>query len=925
MRKTTLMMGRIISLCLAFVLGFFSAFGAIAGGIYYIYSGVSLDKLNEWLGKDIPLDEFVDPEAEKPVSSLTLQDLLAEIQQVKDDELTLKDMIDRYGLILPSDVVEGMPESIMNEIPFAALFTEEGIQMAMDRITVVEIIEMIPPEIAATILSNPARDALSDNTLSEIVEMDMGHVFEGIQLGYVSGVQYEMDENGVYQVVWADPENPTLLELIAPLDLGGVLSAVSDGEGDVLEVIKNSVGHVAVDSLFATFMDDTTILSGLLGEATLADVIVLDSETGEYTIDLMVAMEGRRVGSLLGYTEVESTDPETLETVYGWEDDEGNKIVGLSKKFADIYISELMDGTVAVDDLVNDLTIAEVLNYEKGEKLPVFMHDNYEEQVILGEDQEITVWYSDGKPADKMMNAFAGKDITWLGDSVSTLKLADILGYIMLDGEWYVWDVCEVNGADAIVLSPGSAVMAEIADTPIGELGSIEETLKDIKIGTLLGYTSVSDENGNHFWSTGDDEFGNPIKATGITASMSDLTINELADGTTLQSTIDDMSIADVMGYTKGDDGKFYKDGVEVTGPMVALADSKVGNLSDDINNVLIGEMLGYTPVYEADKEGVISHWLDGETKVEGIMAAFLDLSINDMKDNEKVTAAVQKVEIADALGLVYDEENDVWLNSDGTPTTGIIAVIADTSVGNLNDTLDTVLLGEIAGYKKLDADHPEATEGEGWYVYNSEDKTYTKATGVLAELSNLTVNELSDPNSSALTDNIGNVKLADALGYQKDSDGNWCDKSGAPLEGIMAALADKPINEMNSAVDNLKLKDVIPGEREGVLSIIDDETYINDIDTAIDDSVASTPLQFFIEKGIIVFEAETADTLDLLSNRKGEIVTLTQEQIDSGYYDLWIQENGSYDIPIWRTKELGSSFDYIVKLIQSPVTQTEE
>ena len=1021
MRKTTLMIGRIISLCLAFVLGFFSAFGAIAGGIYFAYSNVSLEKLNEWASKfgfSLPLDEFVDPEAETPATSLTLQDLFAEIQQVKTDELTLEEMIEKYGLRLPKDVVDKMPAPVMKEIPFALLLSEEGIQMAMDRVTVVDIINMIPPEIAATMVSDPAREAFSDNTLAQIVAMDMGHIFEGVQLGYVTGVTYVLDENGVYQAVWEDPMDPTLLELIAPLDLGGILSAVSAGEGNVLEVIENSIGDVSVNSIFNTFMSDVTLLSNLLGEATLGDLIVVDPDTGEYTIDFMQAMDGRRVGSLLGYTEEEVTDPETLEVSYNWIDTEGNNVKGISKKIADIYINDFLNGTVSFDTIMNDLIIADVLGYEKGEKLPVFMHDNFENEVIL--EEEIIVWYSNGAPADKLMNAFADKTVDWLGSSVSTLKLADVLGYRMYDGEWYSWEVQSVNDADAIVLNPGSPIMSEIAGTAIGEMGDIEDTIKDIQIGTLLGYESIRDENDVHlYWSTGVDGDGNPVEATGITASIADLTINELADGSTLQATVDDISIADVLGYTKGEDGKWYKDGVVVTGPMAALAESKVGSLSDDINSIAIGEMLGYTPVYITDADGneTISHWENADgAPVEGLMGAFVDLSIEDMKDNDTIMNAVHDVKVSDVMGLKYEngewhnsdgtkatgimsaiadvkvgelsakmqeitigemlglyEENGEWYNSDGTKASGVVSALADTSVGNLNAELNNIrvgevlgfkyneaeqrwydgdkvasgvtgaladsklttlnedlshlLVGEIAGYTKLMADDPRANEGEGWYVHDEVSGTYTKASGILAELSDLTVNQLTDTEGTALTDNIGNVKLADALGYSKNNDGEWCDKEGTPLTGIMAALADKPINQMGSAVDDLTLKDVLPGERSGLLSIIDEDTKIDDFDKSVDESIKNTPLQFFMDEGLVVFEDTTMNYLDLISEQKGgdKMTTLTQEMIDTGYYDSWIEANGTADIPTWRTQKLTESFNYIVMLISPDMSIIEE
>ena len=1007
MRRTTLMMGRIISLCLAFVLGFFSAFGAIAGGIYYAYSSVSLEKLNEWgslFGFSVPFDDFVDPEAETPATSLTLQDLFAEIQQIQDDELTLAEMIEKYGLIIPEDIIESMPDPVMKEIPFALLMSEEGIQLMMQKVTVVDIINMIPDEIAATIVSDPARDAFSDNTLAEIVAMDMGHIFEGVQLGYITGVTYVLDENGVYQAVWADPLDPTLFELIAPLDLGGILKAVSNGEGDVLEVIENSIGDVSINSIFTTFMDDIAILSNLLGEATLGDLIIFDAATGEYTIDIMKVMEGRKVGMFLGYTEVVNTDPETLEVTYGWKDANGNAVKGLSAKFADICLVDFMTGEVSVDTLMNDLIIADVLGYEKGKKLPVFMHDNLANQLILEED--IVVWYSNGAPADKMMNAFAGKSLTWIGSSLSTLKLADILGYHMYDGAWYIWNVQSVNdGSDAIVLSPATGMMAQIADTTIGGIGDIESTLKDIQIGILLGYNSIEDENGDHaYWSTGTDENGQPIAATGITASMADLTVNELADGSSIQSTINDITLADVMGYTRGEDGKWYKGGEVVSGPMAALADSKVGTLATDINHIHIGELLGHTPVYTTDSEGneIIDYWVDGNgDKVEGLMAAFVGLSVDDMKNNGKVMDAIQHIRVADVMGLEFRdgtwynsdgtkatgimaaiadvnigelstemqnitigemlglyEENGVWYNSDGTKSSGVVASLADTSVGNLNSELNNIkvgeilgftynesegcwydgnvkasgvtgaladsklitlnedlshlLVGEIAGYTRLSANDPHASEGEGWYTFDGS--TYTKATGILAELSDLTVNQLTDSNGSALTDKIGNVKLAEALGYT-NVDGVWYDKSGAPLTGIMSALADKPINDMSSAVDELTLNDIFPGERTGILSVIDGDTKIDKIDEAVNDSMMKTPLQFFIDEGIISFDAETMRSLDLISNATGEVMTLTDEMINTGYYDKWIAAN-STEIPVWRTQELTASFNYIVGLL---------
>ncbi len=953
MRRTTMFVGRIVSLCLAFILGFFSAFGAIAGGIYYAYSDVSIQKLSDWakkFGIELPIDDYIDPDAEKPISTLSLQDLINEIQAIQNNKITLEQMIETYGLILPNDIVEKLPDTIVNDVPFTFLLSAEGTDYIMEHVTVSDVFAMIPPEMLANIVTDPMRETVKDHTLADIVEMNMGYIFEGVQLGYVTGVTYELDENGEYQVVILDPANPTLMELIAPLDLGGILDSVSNGEGNVMQVIENSIGDVAVNSLLGTFMADITLLNNLIGDATLADLIVEDPETGEYKLDMMVALDGKKVGSLLGYTEVETVDPETEKTVLIWTDETGNEVKGITGKFANIYVTDFMNGDISTDEIIEDLTIADILEYEKGEELPVFMHDNFENPLVL--EEEIIIWYQNDVIVDKMMGAFADKTITWISTSVSTLKLSDILGYYMYEGEWYSWNIVSVNDSDAIVLAPGDSIMSEIAGTAIGELSNVGDTLRDIQIATLLGYESICDENNEHlYWSSGVDENGNPIKASGITASIADLTVNELSDGNKLQATIDGISISEVLGYTKGEDGNWYKGGDIVTGPMAALADSNVGSLAEDVNKISIGKMLGHTPVYVKDSEGnntdVVDHWLDKNgNEVSGIMSAFVGFSINDMSDNDKVQSAIQDIELKDVLGLKLnakgewvnsddtkasgimaalatskvgelsqkmnditvadmlglENDNGIWKDSNGNKASGVISALAGSSINTLNKDLNDLKIGKVAGYDYLiTEEHPEGA----WYIVNGDSKV--KATGILAQLADLTVNDLSKENE--LTDRIGNVKVAEALGYTyDDSIKGWRDKSGAKLEGIMAVLADKPINNMGSAIDSLTVDDVIPGAKTGIFSIIDTSKPINQMDTAINESIQSAPIQFFIDKGLITFEESLANTLDFQSNRFNDYTTPVG---DYNYPNA--REDGT--VPTWRTKNLSESFSYIINL----------
>lgn len=1051
MRKASMIVVRIISLCLAFVLGFFSAFGAVAGGIYLAYSKVSIDKINEWgekFGFYLPTDDYVDQEAEKPITSLTIQELLAEMQGLGKSKLTLDQMINRYGLIVPSDVTDKIPNSIMNDIPFASLFTKEGIDAAMNTVTVTEILDLIPKDIAATIISDPTRDELSDNTLADIVKMDMGHIFNGIQLGYITMVNYEKDENGVYQVVMADPSNPTLLELVAPLDLGGILKAVTKKEGNVLEVVEKSIGDVVITSLLGTSMKDITALSNLLGDATIGDMIVQDPVTGEFTLDVMAAMEGKKVGSLLGYEETEITD-ESGSTSTVWKDTDGKEVKGINAKISDYALTDLIEGKISTDTLLDGLTVADILGYEK-RNLPIYLNDTALEGTI-------TVWYQEnGAQVDKIMGAFAGMTFDDISTSISSsLYLYDILGYYEHDDEWYTW---EVEG-EKVVLTATSGIMAEIADTSVGNLSSIEGKLKDMKIGDLLGHTPEykKDGEGNYITDTDNNKIidywkdSKGERVTGVTASLSDLTINDLSDGNTLQNTINDMRIADVMGYTEKEDG-WYQGESKVTGVMAALADSKVSDLSTDINNMQIGKMLGYTPVYKTDTDAegneitVIDYWKDSKGEdVTGIMASFAGLSVDDMSDNNKVQAAIQDIKVADVMGLTKGEDG-IWRDSKGDKASGIMSAIADTKVGDLSDKMNTIMIGEMLGHTpvyKKDAegnyvnsegnivdekdrviDHWEDSSGNevtgivgvladttvadlnsrlnnvtvgevlGFEYNESEGKWYdgdnlakgvtgalagTKlnelnsalnslkigevagyteiittdengnevtiwydgdepATGIMAQLADLTVDQLT--NNDTLTDRIGNVTLADTLGYKQVS-GKWYDKSGEPLTGIMAALADKPINQMNTAVDDLTLNDVIPGEKTGLLSIIGGDTKINGINDAINNSIKTTPLQFFIDEGLITIDSNTSNTLDALcytnsNHYKVDGYMIKISTITDSYKDKYNPQfkftttsvagttteiDCSGYIPSWRTKPLQEAFGYVVELLTSKST----
>ncbi len=845
------MAGRIVAMLLAFVLGFFSAFGAIAGGIYLAYSKVSVDKINEWgnllgMGNLIPTEEVVNPEAEKPLTSVTLEELVAEIAGLQQNNLTLNEMITKYGLILTPEIIAALPPSLMDEVLISELFGENGMDLVMSKVTVLELLNMIPEEIAGTIISNPTRDALSDNTLADVVAMDMGYIFNGIELGYVTGVNYEFnEEEGKYQVVFADPNTPTALELVAPLDLGGILTAVSDNnDSDVLKVIEDSIGDVVLKSLLGESIGDIVMLSNILGEAKLADIIIYNEAEGKYTMDIMSVFGGKKLGTLLGYSEVQVTDDESSEPVYEWHDADGNKVGGIDSVLADIAIDDLLNGTFSADELLNDLVIADILGFEKVAGLPVYKSDDLSTPLNIPEEKQIVVWYDNGAEADKIMSSFAGMTFNQVTSEFSKLPLSAVLGYYQYGEDWYTWQVDTVGGQDAVVLTLANGVMTEIAHVEIGNMGNIEGEIRDIQVGTLLGYTPVYDEDGHllHWTTNNAGEI-----ATGITAALAGYKVSELSD----PDTIDNITIADVMGYTE-ENGKWYKGGNEVTGVMAAIAGSSIGSLDSDINDMTIGKMLGYTPVkrIEKDEHGndveVIDHWEDANgVEVTGVMAAFAGLTVNEMSGGTAVQDAIQKITVADVLGLKYDDTAKVWFedkNGNGTydegvdtKSTGIMAALADTKVGGISSKMETLYIGEMLGYEPvyriekdehgndiLDSDGNPVKVIDHWLTGKiDEHGNPEKANGVVGALASTRVQDL---NTRLQTITVGEV-----LGYSYDStndvwyeddDNDGIYDDGEEVNGVTGALAGTELDQLSGALDNLQI-----GEVAGYVKHEDDPT----------------------------------------------------------------------------------------------------
>ena len=101
--------------------------------------------------------------------------------------------------------------------------------------------------------------------------------------------------------------------------------------------------------------------------------------------------------------------------------------------------------------------------------------------------------------------------------------------------------------------------------------------------------------------------------------------------------------------------------------------------------------------------------------------------------------------------------------------------------------------IGQLLGYTKVEG------EEDKWLDANEK-----PATGILAAIAGLTVSDLND--SGELSKAIKTVKLGDAMGYEYDADNEVWKNNGAAVTGILGALADSPISQIDTDVKELPI-----------------------------------------------------------------------------------------------------------------------
>ena len=1002
--------GKLLILLLVFCIGFVSAFGALFGVGYYAYKNVSLDKAG--VSTDSIFDKSI---AEVDISNMTIEGLVSEIQALQgiSDKLTLDTLISRYGVIVPEEVDSAIPVSART-LPLHQLFSQDGLMIILGDLYIGQLLsyekgELKPGTDGEYYWYQPGTtnevtgiySVLVNYTVADLINQnfDVNMIMEDLTIAtvlnlhdvtyseaYIDGSAVTLEKE---VRVWFNSDGAKVSSTIAALaDIPvSKLSTSLDG----VEV-SSLLGYVEYSddyySYTTTNMDNKDVLvlteqGGLtaeLSDMTIADFsngkidekineieiytvlgYTYDEEDGKYYdqngeaatgVTAVIAgfaigevgseINNVMIGEVCGFTKVEVLDKngepiidENGEVQYKWystyseeEPSLNEEAEGIMAAMADLTINDLGDND-KLTDRINSVTVADALGYKEtedgfvdkngdpvtgvigviaGEPLGGIQDKIDETEVgeLCGYTKVGDDWYTTDEDGSErkvtgVMAAIADSTVDTIDQDIDNVLIGDVCGYISVkddDGNvtWYT----KYNGEDAEDNELATGVMGALASSSIG---TIDEDINNVHIGEVCGYTKK-----DGVWYT-EDEDGNEVEAAGVMATMADLTIEQLGDDDAVTARVETITVADALGYELDEDGEGYvdKNGEPVTGVMGVLAGTQLVNIQSKVDDTMVGELCGFTRVHvSGEGEDAVYKWYseydekhpENNVEATGVMAVMVDLKVSELKDDSKITAKIETITVADALGYKPDASGDGYVDKNGDPVIGVMGVIAGTKLNGIQGTVDEATIGEVTGFTKI---------GDTWYT---DPEGTEEAGGIMNAIADLKVSELKE--DGKLTECIEGLTVADALGYELSEDGEtYVDKYDNPVTGVMGVIAGQPLNDIQGAVDDsltgelmgltpvyaedgetitswkddngepvhvlmnkiastpfdeisgitdtLVISDIIPEEERdhGFISLINPNATIDQIPDEVDKLFNETEICKFVEAGVITFDKE--------------------------------------------------------------------
>ena len=271
-----------------------------------------------------------------------------------------------------------------------------------------------------------------------------------------------------------------------------------------------------------------------------------------------------------------------------------------------------------------------------------------------------------------------------------------MLGYIFdggnntySEGKWLDKDGAEYDfGAGAEGVLKKTMYSLTVGGIMTGNAYTIIlDAVKDVQVGEVLGYTY---DEATNTWKNGG------ATVTGVMAKMAFETIGDLDN---LEATVKGWTITDVLGETAVNGNKVLK----------IVGNTPIGDLASGIDNVTIGEIMGYTYDETTKKWTTIDK--DGnKVEAKGAALAMADLKIKDA-DGATIQDRVNKMRVKDLI------------KTEGTPMSLLAdEVTVENAATKMQERLQTATIAEMGAYGIINlstiVDYTDGTTVEGALTY---------------------------------------------------------------------------------------------------------------------------------------------------------------------------------------------------------------
>ena len=555
---------------------------------------------------------------------------------------------------------------------------------------------------------------------------------------------------------------------------------------------------VLADLTIGDLTEGADIMDILTNRLTLGDIFgdnipgMLASLKDTPISELSGAIETTRVGDLLGF-EYDTTENR-------WEND-GTPLTGIEKVLADKTINDLKDfGTI-----LNELTLGDVLDPVPdmlealaNTKIPDLASEleNLEVGKLLGyEYNEIqSRWEKNGTPLEGVEKIIAGK------------KISDLKNFNTILDEVTLGDVL---GDDI------PSMLGKLKDTPVTKIG---EQIDKLVVGDFLGYGHLSVDVETSGWTevAGIDGLYNHTDGRFAKANEEIYYIAELTCSdehaqhtatcynykwyTKCQSGCDGTAHSNT--HYADTNGNYFVEVVGITAKLAGKTINQLSNLGDLMNDLTLNDVFG-------------------EDKVPSMLASIADQNIANLE------TALNKIYVGEFLGYTKGE---VLLNPDKC---------TDTSHEHNTDLADTNCCYQVklaCGDKSHEHSAMCYIECYKWYTLacannheHSMPTCYSQVTGLMGKIANERLDTLSD-----MGETIKSFTLRDVMGDD--------------VPGMLVGIADTPIGQLDSALDNLYLGEILQYQKHPAEQSTIDDCTVTVVDGLVKTNVSNTAYIMYVD-----------------------------------------------------------------------------